>query len=565
MHIASIVPARLIKQAFDLVQDSVTTYRSSTNAQAQQATYTQMMQGLWLYGGLLLFMASLRALFSFLARQSIMLMGKRIEYALRNEIYSHYQGLPLAFYSQHRTGDLMARISEDINQVSLYLGPAIAFGLNAAITFLLIIPCMCWIDVPLTLYVTVPILVLAIGICYFSTFMHQPAEAIQHRLSTLTAFAQESFSGMRIVQAFVREKAFAHDFCQACEDYKQHALTLAGQKALFFPAVQACIGGGIVVAVWLGGQAVLCGKSTIGQVAAFVMYLQLLGWPTFSISWVTYFVQRAAASQKRINELLQAHNPITSQKEVKTPLKGHIAFKQVSFTYPGAGIQALQDVTFEVAAGQTVAILGPTSAGKTTLARLLVRLYDPEAGTITIDGRPIQDYAVSHLRQQIGYVPQDVFLFSDTIQNNMAWGQPAASPAQLAKATRLAAIDETIQQLPEQMNTKIGEKGVRLSGGQKQRVTLARALVHDPPILLLDDCLSAIDTETEQRIIQAMQTQLQDRTALIISHRLAVAQLADQIIVLEAGKVVEQGTHASLWARQGLYYTLYRQQQKLVT
>ncbi|XWN34778.1 MAG: ABC transporter ATP-binding protein [Roseivirga sp.] len=555
-------PARFVKRAFDLLQTYLVAHQLIPSESLRTTIQVQLVKGLAIYGGLMLLATVLKGLFNFLARWTIMVTGKRIEYALKNEIYSHYQTLPLAFYRKNSTGDLMARISEDVNQVGIFLGYAIAYGINAATAFLLLLPYMFMVNAQLTLYAALPILLLAVGIYYLSTFMNQHAEAIQHRLAGLTTFTQESFSGIRVLQSFVREATFTKSFAQACDDYKKQSLRLAANKAIFFPAVQAFIGLGVVTVVWVGGQAVLQGKSTLGDMAEFVMYLQLLGWPTFSISWSTYFVQRAAASQKRINEFLQEKNSITSPKALRPAIKGRVAFKNVSFTYPDSGVKALKEVSFEIATGKTVAIIGPTGAGKSTLAHLLCRLYDAEAGTITIDGLPIEDYALSYLRQHLGYVPQDVFLFSDTIQHNIAWGQPGATPAQIAQAAQLAAIKESIQQFPNQMETIIGEKGVTLSGGQKQRLTIARAFIRNPTILVLDDCLSAVDTQTEQRILQVMKEQLQGRTALIISHRLTAAQLADQIVVLEAGKIAEQGTHEGLWARRGLYYALHKQQQQ---
>ena len=561
MHIASIVPARLIKQAFDLVQASVTTYRSSTNAQAQHATYAQMMQGLWLYGGLLLLMASLRAFFSFLARQSIMLMGKRIEYALKNEIYAHYQTLPLSFYRRNSTGDLMARISEDVNRVGMYLGPAITFSINALTVFLLLIPYMLVTNARLTLYAALPILLLAVATYYISTFMKQRAEAIQEQLSTLTTWVQESFSGIKVLQAFARESAFTHRFTAECETYKKRALDLTTINAIFFPMVKGIIGLGIVAVVFIGGQEVIQGRSTPGNIAEFVMYLYLLGWPTLSVSWVNSMVQSAAASQQRINDFLQEENPIVSTKKLQQPIQGQITFKNVSFTYPDSGVQALNAVSFDIAAGQSVAVIGPTGAGKSTLAHLIGRLYDADAGEITLDGVPIQHYDIPFLRQQLGYVPQDVMLFSDTIRNNIAWGRPGATAAQITQAAQRAEVDKDIQKFPQQMETMIGERGATLSGGQKQRIAIARAFIRDPQILLLDDCLSAVDTQTEHKLLRNMKKALQGKTALIISHRVAAAQLADIILVLEAGKLVEQGTHESLLVHRGIYYALYNQQK----
>ena len=561
MHIASIVPARLIKQALDLVQTSVAAYRSSADIHVQRTTYAQMMQGLWLYGGLLLLMASLRAFFSFLARQSMMIMGKRVEYALKNEIYAHYQTLPLSFYRQNSTGDLMARISEDVNRVGMYLGPAITFSINALTIFLLLIPYMLFINARLALYAALPILFLAVGIYYISTFMKQRAEAIQEQLSKLTTWVQESFSGIKVLQAFAREDSFTHRFTDECETYKTRSLRLTVINAFFFPIVKTFISLGILAIVFIGGQEVMQGRGTSGEIAEFVMYLYLLGWPTLSVSWVNSMIQSAEASQQRINDFLREKNPIVSTKNLKTPIQGHIAFENVSFTYPESGVQALKGVSFDIAAGQSVAIIGPTGAGKSTLTHLVSRLYDADTGEITIDGVPIQHYDIPFLRQQLGYVPQDVMLFSDTIQNNIAWGKPEATTEQLIQAARQAEVYEDIKRFPHQMETMVGERGATLSGGQKQRIAIARAFIRAPQILLLDDCLSAVDTQTAYKLLRHMKEELQGKTALIISHRASVAQLADFILVLEAGKIAEQGTHEHLLAQQGIYYALCNQQK----
>ncbi|MEM9416831.1 MAG: ABC transporter ATP-binding protein [Bacteroidota bacterium] len=561
----SIIPARLVKYAFDLVQTSSKVYPLLEGTSLQATVYEGLIKGLLLYGGLILLAAILRAIFAFLARQSIMVMGKRIEYALKNEVYAHYQTLPLSFYRRNSTGDLMARISEDVNQVGMYLGPAMAFGINALTTFLLLIPYMLVLNARLTIYAALPILLLALGTYYISTFMKQRAEDIQQQLSRLTTRVQESFSGIRVLQAFARKDAFTQRFTEECEVYKTQSLRLTTINAIFFPVVRGVIGLGIVLVVFIGGQEVIQGRSTPGNIAEFVMYLSILGWPTFSVSWVNSLVQNAAASQQRINAFLQEQNPIISKQALQQPIQGHIAFKEVGFTYPDSGVKALKSVTFEIKAGQSVAIIGPTGAGKSTLAHLVSRLYDAAAGEITIDGVPIQDYAIPFLRQQLGYVPQDILLFSDTIKHNIAWGKPDATDAEIIQAAQLAAIYEGIQGFPDQMETMLGERGVTLSGGQKQRIAIARAFIRDPKILVLDDCLSAVDTQTEQTILRNMKKAMHGKTALIISHRVAAAQLADQILVLEAGELVEQGTHEHLLAQQGIYYSLYNQQKQYST
>ena len=561
-NILSIVPARIIKHTFELVQECITDYQTLTDASLQASTYDKLVTGLLIYSGLILMAAVLKGWFFFLARWSIMVVGKRVEYALKNEIYAHYQTLPLRFYRSKSTGDLMARISEDVNQVGVYLGPAIAYGLNTVIIFLMLIPYMLIVNTQLTLYAVLPILLLAASSYYISTFVKERAEAIQHQLSGLTTFVQESFSGIMVLQAFAREAGFTKVFAKQCDTYKTRFLRLTTINAIFFPVVRSIIGLGAVLVVFIGGHNVIKGTSTPGNIAEFVMYVNLLGWPTFSVSWINNIVQRAAASQKRINEFLQEKNPIVSKKVLKHPIKGHIAFKNVWFTYPNSGVKALRSVTFEIAAGKTVAIIGATGAGKSTIAHLISRLYDADAGEITMDGVPIQDYDVPFLRKQLGYVPQDVFLFSDTLKNNIAWGKPEAPTPQIIQAAQLADIYESIQQFPKQMDTKLGERGVTLSGGQKQRIALARAFIRTPKILVLDDCLSAVDTQTASQILRNIKHSMQESTMLLISHNVSSVQFADQILVLEEGELVEQGTHEDLLAHRGTYDALYRQQQQ---
>lgn len=561
-NVFSIIPARLIKHTFDLIQESIKSYHLLTDTTLQVATYNRLISGLLIYGGLILLAALLKGVFAFLALQSIMVMGKRIEYALKNEIYAHYQTLPLSFYRRNSTGDLMARISEDVNCVGMYLGPAIAYSINTLSILFMLIPYMLVINARLTLYAALPIPLLAIGIYYISTFMKQRAEAIQQQLASLTTLAQETFSGIRVLQAFARERSFTKTFTQECETYKTQSLRLTSLNAIFFPVVRGIIGLGTMLVVFIGGQDVIKGRGTPGNIAEFVMYLNLLGWPIFSVSWSNNFVQRAAASQKRINNFLQEKNLIVSKKALKQPIQGHIAFKKVSFSYADSGVKALKTISFEIAAGSTVAIIGTTGAGKSTIAHLISRLYDADAGEITMDGIPIQDYAVPFLRQQLGYVPQDVLLFSDTVKNNIAWGKPRAPNKQIIQAAQLAEIYEAIQQFPNQMETMLGERGITLSGGQKQRMAIARAFIRDPKILVLDDCLSAVDTQTEHSILRNMKKAMQGKTTFIISHRVSSTQLADLILVLEAGELVEQGTHESLLAHRGLYYALYKQQRE---
>lgn len=561
MHVVSIAPARLIKYTFDFLKNHVAAYQATEDVALQAAIYSQLLQGLAMYGALILLTAFLRALFASLSRQRMLMAGKHIEYALKNEIYTHYQTLPTSFYRKHSTGDLMARISEDADQVGMYLGPALTFGTSNLLVLLILIPYMLAVNVRLTLYAVFPAILLAISIYYVSTLVRRRSEALKNQLSLLNAWVQESFSGVKVLQAFAREEAFVNKFTQACESYKHRALDLTTINAIFYPFAKSIIGLGVIAIIYIGGQDVIQGRSTAGEMAEFVMYLYLLAWPIFSVSWINSIVQNAAASQKRINAFLQEKNPIISTKKLKSPIQGHLSFQNVSFTYADSGIQALKSVSFEIEAGKKVAILGPTGSGKTTLTHLVSRLYDVDAGVITIDGIPIQHYDVAYLRKQLGYVPQDVLLFSDTIKHNIAWGASEATMPQIIQAAQLAAVYENIQQLPDQMDTMMGERGVALSGGQKQRISLARALIRDAKILLLDDCLSAVDTQTERQIMHNMQNVLHNKTVLIVSHRASIAALADLVLVLEGGQIIEQGTPEELVALQGVYYRSYYQKK----
>jgi ATP-binding cassette, subfamily B, multidrug efflux pump len=555
----AIVPARLIKQAFELVQESITDYQTLTDVNLRAITHDRLVKGLLIYSGLILLAAVLKGGGGYIARRTIMIVGKRVEYALRNEIYAQYQTLPLFFYRSNSTGDLMARISEDVSQVGMYLGPAIAYGINTITIFLMLIPYMFVINARLTLYAVLPILLLTAVTYYISSFMRERSEAIQRHLSGLTTFVQESFSGIRVLQAFVQEVRFSRLFAKQCDVYKTQFLHLTTINAIFLPVARSIVGLGVVLVVLVGGQEAIKGRSTPSNIVEFVMYVNLLGWPTFAVSWINNIVQRAAASQKRINEFLQEKNPIISKKALKHPIRGRIAFKNVSFTHPNSRVRALRSITFEIAAGKTVAIIGPTGSGKSTIAHLISRLYNADAGEITIDGVPIEDYDVPFLRQHLGCVPQDVFLFSDTLKNNITWGVPEATTPQIIQAAQLAVIYETIQQFPQQMETRLGERGTTLSGGQQQRIAIARAFIRKPKILVLDDCLSAVDTQTASHILHNIKHAMQS-TTLLISHNVSSVQFADQILVLEAGELVEQGTHEDLLSRKGAYYALYRHQ-----
>jgi ATP-binding cassette, subfamily B, multidrug efflux pump len=560
-HILSIIPARLVKHMFDFVKDSIKTYELLHETNTQASVYKALFEGLFFYSVLMLLAYFIKAVCSFLLRQAILITANNIEYELKNEIYHHYQTLPLSFYRHSSTGDLIARISEDVNRVKMYLGPAMVFGFNSLTLFLLLFPYMLSINVKLTLCSVGSLPFLAIATYYGSTFLHQRSEKLQTKLASLTTFVQESFSGIRVLQAFSRENDFTKDFSQACEDYKKQALSLTAINSIFGPLAIGATGLGIIMTVFVGGKEVLKGNITTGNIAEFIMYMHLVTWPVLSISIVTSFIQRAAASQKRINEFLQVQNPIVSTKNLVRPIQGSLVFKEVSFTYPDSGIQALNTISLSVPAGESIAIIGTTGSGKSTIANLLTRLYDADQGLITIDGIPIQEYAIPSLREQIGYVPQETFLFPDTLKNNIAFGKTEATDAQIIDAAKHADLYTSIQRFPQKMETMLGERGVTLSGGQKQRIAIARALLREPRILILDDSLSAVDPQTEYSILKTLEKVMQGRTTILISHRVSAARLAKQILVLDAAKVIEQGTHEKLLDAKGLYYSLYKKQK----
>jgi len=560
-HIFSIIPARLTKNAFDFVKNTLDTYPIFKTNGLHELLFKLLFKGLIIYSALILVMAFLKALCAFLMRQIIMTTANRVEYELKNEIYSHYQTLPLSFYTKNSTGDLMARISEDVNKVKLYLGPAMVFGLNALVLFLILIPYMIYINPKLTFYSLFPLPVLAVSVYYIKHFLYHRSEKLQAKLADLTTSAQETFSGIKVLQAFSREKSFINNFSKTCENYKQYALKLTTVNAIFTPLAIGINSLGIILTVFVGGKEVIKGNITIGNIAEFVMYMHLVTWPIITISLVTNFVQKAAASQKRINQLLQEKNTITSTQNLIKNIEGKINFKAVSFVYPDTGIKALDDISLEIRAGESIAILGTTGSGKSTIATLLTRLYDIDKGEITIDDIPIQAYHIASLREQIGYVPQDVFLFPDTIKNNIAFGKKDAKKSELELAVKRAGLSATLQHFPKHMDTLVGERGVTLSGGQKQRIAIARALIRNPHLLILDDSLSAIDAKTEYDILENLREVMQGRTTIIISHRISVASLVNKVLVLEAGKVIEQGSHEELLVAKGLYYKLYKQQE----
>ncbi len=560
-NLLAIIPAQLVRHAFDLVREGISLHQLYTGTAAQDTIYGVFGRNIIFYGALIVVLAVARGFLLFFMRQTIIVMSRLIENDLKNEIYDHYQTLPLAFYRRHATGDLMNRISEDVGRVRMYLGPAIMYGINLVLLFVMVIPYMLSESVKLTLWTLAPLPILSVSIYYVNTIIERKSDEIQRSLSELTTYVQEAFSGIRVLKSFVREADNHQRFGVASDTYKARSLELNFVNALFFPIVLFLIGLSQIITVWIGGREVLAGALTTGNIAEFLIYVNMLTWPVTALGWTTSLVQRAAASQARINEFLDTKTDVVSRADIRREIAGEIVFDHVSFTYPDTGIEALRDVSFRVRAGQTLAVIGNTGSGKSTLATVLCRLYDVQHGTITIDGVDVRDYALDSLRHQIGYVPQDVFLFSDTIRGNIAFGLDRATDEQIRQAAHDADVLTNIDAFPDGFQTKVGERGITLSGGQKQRVSIARALIKAPRILILDDSLSAVDTRTEHTILENMRRVMRGRTSLIISHRVSAVRLADHILVLDDGQVVQQGTHQELMAHDGgVYRALYERQ-----
>lgn len=562
-NIFVIIPAQLVRISIDFVVESFTYYQVFGEGNLAEIARSQFLKFVLVFGVLILIMALLRGFFLFLIRQTVIIMSRFIEYDLKNDIFAHYQKLPLSFYRQNSTGDLMARITEDVSRVRMYLGPALMYGINLLVLFPLVIGYMLTVNVELTIYSLLPLPVLSLSIYFVNNMINERSEKIQRSLSGLSTFVQEAFSGIRVLKAFVREEDSANEFKKASEDYMDKSIRLTLVQSLFFPLIMGLIGVSTILTVYIGGIQVIEGQIGYGVIAEFILYVNMLTWPVTSLGWVTSIIQRAAASQARINEFLDIENPMQSSHDYVGPISGNISVKNISFVYPDSGIKALENVSFDIKSGESLAIIGTTGSGKSTIANLLLRMYDPQEGEIWIDDKNIQEYDISDLRRQIGYVPQDVFLFSDTIASNIAFGRDQVDMDIVEKAAKDADVYQNIIEFPNGFHTRLGERGVTLSGGQKQRVSIARAIAKDPSILLLDDCLSAVDTKTENAILNALKEIMAKRTSIIISHRVSSAKLADKIIVLDDGRVVEQGSHEILMAQKGVYAELYEKQTQL--
>lgn len=561
-NIFAVYAPQVVRHAFDLVKETFSVYKLMAGFELQDSLLVFFGRTALFLGALYILLAVLKGVFMFFMRQTLIVMSRHIEYDLKNEIFNHYQELSLSFYKVNNTGDLMNRISEDVSRARMYIGPAIMYTVNLLALFVLVISAMLSVSTKLTFYVLLPLPLLSLAIYLVSSVINKKSEAVQRQLSKLSTFAQEAFSGIRVLKAYNRENFSTIEFEKESGSYREKSMGLVKTNALFFPIMMLLIGLSTLMTVYIGGLEAIAGNISIGNIAEFIIYVNMLTWPVASVGWVTSIIQRAAASQQRINEFLHISPDIKNPTTKPSKIKGKIEFKDVSFIFPGSGIKALKNISFTIEPGKTLAIVGKTGAGKSTIANLITRLYDISSGEILIDGENIKNVNLSSLRKNIGYVPQEVFLFSDSIANNIAFGEMVDGTDRKAieKAARDAAIYSNIMEFPRQFDTMLGERGITLSGGQKQRVSIARAIIKDPSILILDDCLSAVDTETEEEILKNLKPHLGSKSSVIISHRVSSVKHADKIIVLEDGEIIEKGNHQSLMRKQGPYFELYQKQ-----
>jgi len=504
--------------------------------------------------------AVLAGFLTFLMRQMIIVTSRLIEFDLKNEIYEKYQKLSINFYKKNRTGDLMNRISEDVSKVRMYFGPAVMYTMNMIFLFIVGFTQMIKIDPVLTMYTLIPFPILSISIFYISKIINQRSTVVQEYLSRLTTYNQEFFSGINVVKSYGIEPMVIAGFDELADKSKEKNISLYKVQALFFPLMILLIGISNLTVIYIGGKQYINGEIPIGVIAEFILYVNMLTWPVAVVGWVTSMVQQADASQKRINEFLQEVPDIQNNSTKPFKTEGNVAFNNVSLTYDDTNIQALKNVSFSVKPGETIAILGKTGSGKSSIINLISRLYDVDEGVVTIDNIPVKDINLIDLRKDIGFVPQDPFLFSDSISNNIKFGKENATEEEIIIAAKKAVVHENIIDFKNGYQTILGERGVTLSSGQKQRVSIARAIIKNPQILIFDDCLSAVDTETEERILANLEEVSKNKTTFIISHRVSSAKNADKIIILENGEIIQQGSHNQLINLEGYYKELYEQQ-----
>jgi ATP-binding cassette subfamily B protein len=539
--------------------------KSTIDDLMKSTTITSIEDALFLslkIGGIYMLLSLISGFFLFLMRQTIIVMSRLIEFDLKNEIYSHYQKLDFTFYKKNATGDLMNRISEDVSQVRMYLGPGIMYSINLVALSILIITQMIKISPYLTVFVLIPLPIMSFLIYKVSSKMNLMSKDVQVEQSMLSTLAQETFAGIRVVKAYSREKEVHDKFNRSAKTYKAKSMRMVIFNAFFMPTIVFLIGLSTLLTIYIGGKLTYNHSISIGGIVAFIFFVNKLTWPFASIGWVTSINQRAAASQTRINEFLMTEPIIKNTSSETFDFEGGIEFKNVSYTYENSGITALKDISFTLKKGETLGVIGRTGSGKTTILNLLMRQLDVTSGELLIDGQSIKSVNLDQFRGQTGIVPQDVFLFSDTIANNIKFGSndAAISMERVIESAKKAHVYDNITAFPDQFETLLGERGVNLSGGQKQRISIARALIRDPKLLLLDDCLSAVDTETEEIILNHLKEEFKQRTSIIVSHRISSIRHANKLIVIEHGTIIESGTHETLLALNGVYAEMYTKQ-----
>lgn len=543
-------PALLIRNSFDTIARVIEDYKSGS-VRDETVRWELIRYGLYIIAS-----AVLQGIFMYFMRQTIIVMSRHIEYDLKNVVFDHYQRLTQRFFKKNNTGDLMNRISEDVGKVRMYVGPAIMYTLNTGFTIILVISIMISVSPKLTLLTLIPLPFLAYIIYKVASLIQERSHAVQSQLSNLSTFAQESFSGTRVIKSYHKTPWFFEKFKEQALEYRSVNEKLFRVNAVFQPLMIFMVGLSTLITIFVGGKLYMAGEVSAGNITEFIYYVNLLTWPIASIGWVTSLVQSASASMERLDEFLNEAPDFESGQYIPKEFKGRIVFEKVSFTYPNSGVEALKDVSFELEAGQSLGILGKTGAGKSTVAALIVRQYDPTSGRITIDGVDLKEWNLPALKSHLGWVPQEAFLFSDTIANNIAFGMDAMDLAEVINAAKAAGVHDNISEFPKSYETRVGERGVTLSGGQKQRVSIARALIKKPEIMVFDDCLSAVDTETEEIILRNIKAATQDVSSLIVAHRISSVKHCDQIICLEDGRVIERGTAEELEQAGGHYTEL---------
>lgn len=562
-NVFGILSAQVIRFSVDLINEYIQLFQLYLGTDVIHEILIDIITvSLFAFSALYLIFHLIKGSFMFLMRQTIIVTSRKIEYDLKNEVFTHFQALPLSFFKQNHTGDLMTRITEDVTRVRMYAGPALMYTMNLITLFIITISIMMFVNIELSIYALTPLPILSFLIYKVSSVMYKKGEKIQNTLSNLATISQEVFSGIRVVKSYGRSQKFQSLFKKESEDYHTKSMELAKVESLFFPLMTLLIGLSTILIILIGGKQVISGKITYGNIVEFVYYINLLTWPVTAIGWIASLYQRAKVSQGRINQFLETPVQDLNEHGIKNGINGSIEFKNVHFTYPETGIAAIQGLNLKIEKGQKVAIVGKTGSGKTSIANLLLKFYNPnEGGTILLDDKPLNDFAIKPYRDQIGYVSQDVFLFSDTIKNNINFGLEQSTEDELKKYIKIAELEKDIDQFSDGLDTKIGERGISLSGGQKQRITIARALIRNPKLLIFDDCLSSVDANTEFNIFKNLNEETQGKTALIITHRVLSLNKMDQIIVLESGKIKEAGSFDQLIENKATFYGLYQKQK----